>query len=206
MKIDNRRIHYFSVIVIAISVLAISACSTTSGKMAGQGAATGAIAGSVGGLVGALVFGGDPAEAAARGAVWGASTGAVAGAVTGAQVDATEKSKQQQQNLAQLKKAIGDDAFNGLAALAECKHDVAIAYGRTSAGSDNKDYALAGLWLEVLSYADMQQEDQARALFPAIIEKDADIASENEVEELLGKALQRLKEIRGEHGLPAVCG
>ena len=204
MNLGNTGRHNFFIFVICASVLAMSACSTTSGKMAGQGAATGAIAGSVGGLVGALVFGGDPAEAAARGAVWGASTGAVAGAVTGAQVDAADKSKQEQ-SLEQLKKAIGEDAFNGLAALAECKHDVAIAYGKTAAGSDNKDYALAGMWLEVLAYADMRQEDQARALFPALIEKDAELSSADKVEELMRKALQRLMEIRGEHGLPKVC-
>ena len=68
-----------------------------------------------------------------------------------------------------------------------------------------RDYALAGLWLEVLSYADMRQEDQARALFPVLIEKDADISSPDKAEELMRKALQRLMEIRGEHGLPKVC-
>jgi hypothetical protein len=75
MNFGNTGRHNFFIFVICASVLAMSACSTTSGKMAGQGAATGAIAGSVGGLVGALVFGGDPAEAAARGAVWGPAPG-----------------------------------------------------------------------------------------------------------------------------------
>ena len=53
-------------------------------------------------------------------------------------------------------------SFNGLAALAECKHDVALAYGRTAATSDNRDHALAGLWLEILAYGDSRQEKKAR--------------------------------------------
>jgi hypothetical protein len=204
MNLSNTGKYRFFILIICAGVLAMPSCSTHTGQMAGQGAATGAVAGSVGGLVGALVFGGDPAEAAARGAVWGASTGAVAGAMTGSQVDAAEKQKQDQ-NLENLKKAIGEDAFNGLAALAECKHDVALAYGKTAAASDNRDHALAGLWLEVLAYADGRQEDQARERFPQLMEKDPDVTSEEKAEEQMRQSLQRLMEIRGEHGLPKVC-
>ena len=204
MNLSNTGKYNFFILIICASVLAMSSCSTHTGKMAGQGAATGAVAGSVGGLVGALVFGGDPAEAAARGAVWGASTGAVAGAVSGSQVDAAEKQKKDQ-NLENLKKAIGEDAFNGLVALAECKHDVAIAYGKTAATSDNRDHALAGLWLEILAYGDSRQEKLARGLFPQLMEKDKDITSEEKAEEVMRKALQQLMDIRQEHGLPKIC-
>jgi len=42
-------------------------------------------------------------------------------------------------------------------------------------------------------------------LFPALIEKDGDLSSVDKAEEIMRKALQRLMEIRGEHGLPKVC-
>lgn len=195
------------IIVIMTTILciaAMTACSSHSGKMAGQGAATGAAAGAVGGLVSALVFGGDPVDAAARGAVYGGSTGAVAGAMAGARVDQAEKQRRDAQ-LEQLKKDIGEDAYNGLEALADCKHEVALGYARTAAKSDNKDYALAGLWLEVLTYGDNRQEEKARTLFPDLVAKDAKISSEAQAEETMRKALQSLMDIRAEYNLPKVC-
>jgi len=164
-------------LMIVLCIAAMTACSSHSGKMAGQGAATGAAAGAVGGLVSALVFGGDPVDAAARGAVYGGTTGAVAGGIAGARADQAEKQKRDAQ-LEKLKKEIGEDAYNGLEALADCKHEVALGYARTAARSDNEDYALAGLWLEVLTYGDNRQEEKARALFPDLVAKDAKISSE----------------------------
>ncbi len=38
-----------------------------------------------------------------------------------------------------------------------------------------------------------------------LIEKDGDLSSVDKAEEIMRKALQRLMEIRGEHGLPKVC-
>lgn len=187
-----------------LTVLLVISCSTRSGQMAGQGAATGAAAGAVGGLVSALVFGGDPADAAARGAVYGGSVGAVSGAVAGAQIDQAEK-KQQVARLEQLKKDIGEDAFSGLEALADCKHDVSLGYARTAKKSQNKDHALAGLWLEVLAYGDSQQEGQARALFPDLVDTDNEIRSEAQAEETMRKALTALMDIREQYKMPRVC-
>ncbi len=53
-----------------------------------------------------------------------------------------------------MKDEFGDDTYNGLVALTECKHEVAMGYARSSSQSKNKDYALAGLWLEVLTESD----------------------------------------------------
>jgi len=192
-------------ILILLIAAALTACSGHSGRMAAEGAATGAVVGAVGGLVSSLVFGGDPAEAAARGATWGASTGAVSGAMTGARVDQAEKS-QREAELARLKAEIGEDAFNGLEALADCKHEVALGYARTAARSADKNHALAGLWIEVLAYADQKEEDKARQLFPDLIAKDSKISVEAQAEETMRKALQRLMDIRGEYNLPKTCG
>lgn len=184
------------------------ACSTTSRKMAGEGAATGAAAGAVGGLVTALIFGGDPVGSAARGAAFGASAGATAGAIRGARVDeqrAAQQATRQEVDIEQLKREIGEDAYSGLEALTDCKHEVALAYGRTAARSKYPDYALAGLWVQVLTEADRRREPQARALFPEIIAADSDVESEAEAEAAMRETLQGLMDIRAQYGLARVC-
>ncbi len=200
-------------------ILSLAACSGHTAKRAGQGAATGAVVGAVGGLVTGLVFGGNVADSAARGAVWGASTGAVTGGMAGASETQAKKSqeaagtsKQKQPSkperdarIEKLKADLGEDAFNGLAALAECKHEVALGYGRTAAMSDDKNYALAGLWIQILTYADRKEEAKARALFPDLTAKSPDYKSEAQAEEKMRESLQELMDIRGEYDLPKVC-
>ncbi len=159
-------------VTLCVTLFVLSACSQQSMQRTGQGATTGAVVGAVGGMVTALVFGGNVGEAAARGAVYGGSTGAAAGAISGAVADGNQKKAQQAAELEALRKKLGDDAFNGLAALMECKHEIAQGYGRTAAKSDNADFALAGLWLQVITYADNRQEGKARALLPELVEKD----------------------------------
>ena len=149
--------HKWMVLAIVFALATLPGCSKQTVQRAGQGAATGAVVGAVGGMVSAMVFGGDVGDAAARGAVWGGSTGAAAGAMSGVMADSNQKKAEQAAELEKLRKQLGDDAFNGLAALAECKHEVAQGYGSTSAKSGNPDYALAGLWLQVLAYADGRQ-------------------------------------------------
>jgi hypothetical protein len=165
----------------------------------------GAVVGAAGGMVSALVFGGDVGEAAARGAVWGASTGAASGAMIGAKENQVKKD-QQAAAIEKLKSTLGEDAFNGLAALTNCKHEIALGYARTAANLDDKNHALAGLWIEVLTYADSRQEDQARALFSDLVAEDSRISSEAQAEESMRKALQKLMDIRGEFNLPRICG
>ena len=185
-------------------VFLISACSSQTGQRAAQGGTMGAVTGAAGGMVSALIFGGNVGEAAARGAVYGGTVGAVGGAIVGSQQDQAAK-KQQGDAAEKLKLKLGDEAFNGLVALANCKHDVALDHAKAAENLDNKEHALAGLWLEVLAYADQQQEGKARALFPALIEKDPKVGSEAQAEENMRKALQGLMKIRVEHKLPQTC-
>lgn len=177
-------------------------------KGAAQGATSGAVAGAVGGMVSALVFGGNVAEAGARGAVYGGTTGAVVGGMSGARADkavAAQKQAERDAELERLRKEIGTDAYNGVVALADCKHEVAIANARVAAKSRNRDYALAGVWVETLAEADRRNEAQARALFPQIIAKDRKVKSEAEAEARMREALQEVGNARVEYGLPAVC-
>ena len=101
--------------------------------------------------------------------------------------DAREK-QQKEAQIDKLRKEIGNDAFDGLAALAECRHDSALNKAGKAQASDNPNYALAGLWLEVLSYADQRKEQQARNLFPKVVEKDWNIKNESQAEEAMRKA------------------
>lgn len=184
--------------------LQVTACGEYATKGAGTGATTGAVSGAVGGLVSALVFGGDPAEAAARGAVYGGAVGATAGAMGGAQVD-KKIAEQRKATEQELRNSIGDDAFKGLQALADCEHDVSLQQAGLARKSSNPNYALAGLWLEVLSYADKGDQAQATTLFPEIVETDWDIKTEAEAETTLQATLKKLGDIREEYKLPRTC-
>lgn len=164
----------------------------------------GGAVGAVGGFVTGLVFGGNPMESAARGAVYGASTGATAGAIAGAQEDKAKKQKQSADNEI-IRKKIGDDAYNGAVALIQCKYEVALANARIAAKDKDEDKSLAGLWIETITYADSKQEDKAREMFPQIVEKDKKIDTNEQAESRMRQGLQRLGEIREEHGLPRVC-
>lgn len=184
--------------------LCLSACGEYAAKGAGTGATTGAVSGAVGGLVSALVFGGDPAEAAARGAVYGGAVGATAGAMGGAQVD-KKISQERQAAIDALRTRIGDDAFKGLEALADCNHDVSLQQAVLARQSDNPNFALAGLWLEVLSYGDQGKTAEARGLFPEVVETDWDIKSEAQAETAMQDTLNKLMDIREQYNMPRVC-
>jgi hypothetical protein len=177
-------------------------------KGAGEGATTGAVAGAVGGMVTALVFGGNVAEAGARGAVYGGTTGAVVGGMSGAKADeaaAAQKQAEREAELDKLRNRIGSDAFNGVVALAECKHEIAIANAREATKSKKSDYALAGMWVLVLAEADRNNEAAARALYPDIVKRDSNIKTEADAEAGMREALDQLGNIRTEYDMPAVC-
>jgi hypothetical protein len=187
-----------------VSQLSGCASGSYTAQGAGKGGTTGAISGAVGGLVSALVFGGDPAEAAARGAVYGGAVGATAGAMAGSEADRQVK-QQQEAKLEKIRQQIGTDAYDGLEALAECRHDEALQQANKAQQSDNPNFSLAGLWLEVLTYADTKDENKARSLFPVLVEKDWNISTEAQAEENMRKTLNSLMDIRQEFNLPRVC-
>jgi hypothetical protein len=196
--------------LMALSVGVVSGCSSDSkaAKGASEGAATGALAGAVGGAITALVFGGNVGDAAARGAVYGGSTGAVVGGISGSKQDkaiAEQQAANNQAELEKLRKNIGDDAFNGVVALAECKYEVAAANAAVARQSSKRDYALAGLWVEVLSAADQRKESDARARFPELIKADKDIKTEADAESAMREGLQVLMKAREDNGLARVC-
>jgi len=196
-------------LLIAAPFIGGCASDSQAAKGAASGAGTGALAGAASGLVGALVFGGDPVDAAARGAVYGGTAGAVAGGISGSKQDKAIAAAQQaesEKKLAALRNDIGDDAFNGVVALAECKYEVAAANAAVARGSKTRDHALAGLWLDVLVVADQRREGDARAKFPELIKQDRDIRTDADAEAAMRDGLQALAQARQNNGLPAVCG
>jgi len=207
MKTLQKNINLSSLMVALFCVFFVvylSGCSSNAAKGAAEGGTSGAMAGAVGGLVSALVFGGDPVDSAARGAVYGGATGATFGAMAGSQSKENSK-KPTEDKYAQLRKKIGEDTYNGLEALADCRHTVSIKQASKAQKSENPNFALAGLWLEVLNYADQQNESKARTLYPKVIKQDWNIKSNTQAEEAMRKALNRLMDIRQEYNMPRVC-
>ena len=123
-RINPLRVHYAIVVTaVAAALISLGGCASDSNASRGakEGATTGAIAGAVGGMVTALVFGGNVGDAAARGAVYGGSTGAVVGGMSGSKQDKAQAAAMVDANdkrLEELRKKIGDDAFDGIVALA----------------------------------------------------------------------------------------
>jgi len=193
----------------AVGLVAGCASGSYAAKGAGQGATTGALAGAVGAAATALIFGGNVGEAAARGAVYGGTSGAVVGGMSGASVDrqvAAQQAAEREKQAAKFRDEIGVDAFNGFVALAECKHEVAIANAREAQNSRNRDFALAGLWVEALAQADRNDTAAAGAVLPDIVAGDRKLGSVDDARARMDEMLVRLAEIRREYDLPASCG
>ncbi len=192
--------------VLAHLCMQLTACAGDSyaSKGAKRGAAQGAAAGAVGGLVSALVFGGDPVDRAARGAVYGGAAGAVAGGISGSRMD-KQAQAQQDAELETLRKEIGRPAYNGLAALAECRHQDSLAKAKKARKAKNPNHRLAGLWLEVLNYTDLGQQNQVNDLLPVVVEEDWDINSQEQAQTVTREAASELITIRKDYKLPLVC-
>ena len=188
-----------------IALLLFTACGPQSTKRAGQGAAVGGVSGAAAGMVSALIWGGNVGEAAARGAAWGATSGAVSGAIVGSQEDKQAAQQQRARAEKELKKKLGDDGFAGLAALAQCKHKVALGYAETAQESSNEKYRQAGLWLEALTYIDQGDKAKAESMYPKLLEAQPEISSRNEVDSYAREGVQGLTNIRKKENLPVTC-
>jgi len=208
---ESVRAPFLACVVVATSVmLCVSGCASDSyaAKGASKGAGTGAVAGAVGAAATALIFGGNVGEAAARGAVYGGTSGAVVGGMSGAEADrqvAAQEQADYERRVQEFRDQIGTDAFNGFVALAECKHEIALANAREAQKSRNRDFALAGLWVEALTEADRGQAEAATAMLPAIVDQDRDIKEVAAAQARLDEALTGIGEIRRRYDLPVSC-
>lgn len=194
--------------LLAAATILLAGCGANAQRGAAEGGATGAVAGAVGGMVTALVFGGNIAEAGARGAVYGGATGATVGAMAGSKADSAEKARREaerKQKLQVLEQDLGPDAYNGIVALTECKYGVAIANAQEARNSKNREYALAGIWVETLAEMDRDNQEASAELFETLASEDKSITSASIAETRAEAALGRLHDLRSEYGLPAEC-
>ena len=211
MAVSVYRLQYLVVAVAVVCVaLLTNGCASDSyaAKGAAKGGTTGAVAGAAGGMVTALIFGGNVAEAAARGAVYGGTTGAVVGGMAGADADRAAEERRRAEREAEIRKfreEIGEDAFNGISALANCKYPVAMANAEVAQQSPKRDFSLAGYWVEALTEADRGDMEAARAVYPELVSRDNELNTVADAELRLGEALQALANIRSESELPANC-
>ncbi len=191
-----------------LSVAALLCGCAGAGEGAVKGAAGGALAGAASGLVSALVWGGDPGEHMARGATAGATIGAIGGAVEGSAKARAQKdyaAAREQQEIDRIRREIGSDAFDGVVALAECRHEVAIANARVAARSTNSNHALAGLWVQALTFEDQGDTARLDAVEPEIIRWDRGINDSGQFRQELDAGYRELIQIRKEHSLPPGC-
>ena len=201
----------FRVAVVAsliVGMTVVASCTSTGRQGAASGAVTGAAAGAVGAAFSAAIFGGDVGDAAARGAAYGAGTGAVTGAIKG---DKQHKAKEQQElekrqrevdaEIAKLKKEIGEDAYSGLAALTEGKHEIALGYARTAKKDKNEDFALAGYWLEAITYTDAGDSSEVERVLPELVEVDQRVDATAAAKAILKDVESDLDSLREEFGI-----
>ncbi len=181
----------------AFAVLTVGCTGTNSSQGAKQGATSGAVGGAVGGLVSGLIFGGDALGSAAAGAAIGAASGAAVGATSGARID-----KQQTQRYAEQ---FGEDNYNGFLALAACDYDRALTLAARGQQDPNRNYALSGLWLEAITYADQNDYAKAATLYPALEKNDPVLLDRNDTERKLKDTVRELRTIRTEQNQPPQC-
>jgi hypothetical protein len=194
-------------IFILLVVSGIVGCAGA-GEGAIKGAAGGALAGAASGLISSLVWGGDPGEYMARGATAGATVGAIGGAIDGsgqARAKKENQAAQEQRELDQFRHDIGNDAYEGVVSLVDCKHSVALANAEVAEGSRNGNHALAGLWLRALTLSDQQNKAGLDEVALEIIRWDRNIANTAQFENELNQSHSDLMSIRADYGKPRTC-
>jgi hypothetical protein len=194
--------HKFLTQIIGLTLCAwlLTACSgSTSHTAEGakSGATSGAIGGAVGGLVSSLIFGGDPLARAASGAAIGAASGAAIGASSGASRDKKEKDRY----VAEL----GQHNYDGFVALADCHYDKALELAAKGQQYKDPHYAVAGVWLETITYADQNQYDKAAELYPTLEKNDPDLLDRKDTERQLRDSVRKLRNIRVDFGRSPQC-
>ena len=193
--------------VIPLLASGIAGCAGA-GEGAMKGAAGGALAGAASGLISSIIWGGDPGEHMARGAAAGATVGAIGGAIDGSGKSRAEKDRQaarEQREFDQFRRDIGNDAYDGVVALVDCKHAVALANADVAATSNNGNHALAGLWVQALTLVDQSKTADLSEVGAEIIRWDREIGNTAQFEKELNQSHNDLMDIRADYNLPRTC-
>ena len=95
--------------------------------------------------------------------------------------------------------------FAGVVALVDCKHPVALANAQDATDSTNGNHALAGLWVQALTFADLGDVSGLHEVTPEIIRWDRAIANTSQFNIELEKAHDDLMDIRSDYMPPRSC-
>lgn len=184
---------------LALCAWLLSACSSSSHTAEGakSGATSGAIGGAVGGMVSSLIFGGNPLAGAASGAAIGAASGAAIGASSGASRDKKEKDLYVAE--------FGQYNYDGFLALVDCQYDKALELADKGQQYKDPHYAVAGVWLETITYADQSQYDKAAEFYSILEKNDPDLLDRKDTERQLRDAVRKLRNIRVDFGHSPQC-
>jgi hypothetical protein len=87
----------------------------------------------------------------------------------------------------------------------DCKLPVSLAYAETAQNNRNRDYALAGYWLEMLAMVEQGRLEEAEAVLPELVQIDNNLNSTQSARVLLNEAIVELGDIREEYGLSRSC-
>jgi len=178
-----------SILIILILSLSIhTKAQSNKGKMAGRGAGQGAL---IGAIAGAVFGGGDFIGDAAEGALIGGGVGALSGALEGGRMDRQEK-----EELDQLVQEFGEDNLRGYVELMQCNYEKSIALFKVAEVSNTLDHKLAGLWLQAIAEKDRKNREEAKLLYPIIIEADPDIDDEQQASIAIDQYVLVLREDR----------
>lgn len=175
-------------------LIGCSGPQTMSGTKAKEGAGTGAAIGAVGGVLVSLATGDRSfGDAAIAGAAVGAAAGAAAGAASGSAQDAEVKQK------------IGQTNYDGLMYLVNCQHGFALDKAEQEQKSDNPEYARAALWLEVLTTADMGDQERLTDLYDILAAEDPAVDSAATAANKTKRALLKVGDYRVEMNKSRRC-
>lgn len=122
-----------------------------------------------------------------------------------ARAQRNNEAAREQQDIDRIRREIGSDAFDGVVALAECRHEVAIANARVAARSTNSNHALAGLWVQALAFEDKGDTASLDEIEPEIIRWDRGVKDTQQFRQELDAGHRELIQIREEHSLPPSC-
>ena len=204
----NYRKIWTLIVIMGLAVVWLGGCaSSQAGKSAGEGAMMGAVGGAVAGAVTSLIFGGNVAQGAAAGAAIGAASGAATGAVSGAMADSKVREQEaKQQQLAEMKKKIGDQNFEAANLLAHCKHRQAIgAAQKAYSSTQDPEQRLFALYLQAVAAEESGDRELASSVYAQAVKDDPSKGPVEKVKVQCLEGVMKAQKARQDYGLPPLC-
>ena len=91
---------------------------------------------------------------------------------------------------------MGHYNYDGFVALANCQYDEALALAARGQQYKDRYHAVAGLWLEAITYADQARYDEAEKLYPTLEKNDPDLVDRSDTERTLKEGVREVRNSR----------